>query len=139
MNIFEIFSILFVSLSTVQAIALLPCLQGTDWYAGETVYIQAVQNKDNDGNFYNAFIKSGSIVEQVLVEATYQQYVPFVVPSAFDNAGEATLYVIAEGKTGQDSMKVVIWNSYDYNQRYARRHHRNNNYFVGSCSGGCKI
>lgn len=137
MNILEFFSILFVSITSIQAIALLPSLQGTDWYAGETVYIQAVQNKDNDGSFYNAWLKAGDLVEQVLVEAPYQQYVPLVVPAAFDNAGSATLYVVAEGRTGQDSMRVVIWNSYNWNQRYIRRRIRS--YIGGGCNGGCAI
>lgn len=134
MNILEALLILFVSISSVQTIALLPCLQGTDWYAGETVFIQAVQNTDNDGNFYNAYLKSGDLVEQVLIEATYQQYVSFVVPAAFDNAGSATLYVVAEGKTGQDNLKVVIWNGYYYNQRYTRRRQNND----GGCNS-CRI
>ncbi len=133
MNILEIFSILFLSVSSVQAIGLLPCLQGTDWYAGETVYIQAVQNKDTDGSFYNAWLKSDNLVEKVLTEAPYQQYVPFVVPAAFDNAGSVTLYVVAEGKTGQDNLKAVVWNSYYYNQRYTNRQRQDNDRGCNSC------
>ena len=120
MNIFEIFAILFVSVSSVHAIALLPSPQNTNWYAGETVKIQAVQNADNDGSFYNAYMKSGELVEQVLFEATYQEFTSFVVPDAFDNIGSATLYVVSEGNTNKDSMKVFIYNFYDYNQLHPR-------------------
>ena len=144
MNIFEIFAILFVS--SAQAIALLPSLQGTDWYAGETVYIQATQNREDDGNFYSAYLVGNNLKVKVLAEATYQQWNKFVVPSAFDNAGSSTLYVVNEGKTSVDSVKVVILNSYDYNQLYGRaRRPCAENYFIGSdCSknynggsGGC--
>lgn len=127
MNFLELFSILFVSISSVHAIALLPSPQNTNWYAGETVLIQAVQNADNDGSFYNAYLKAGSLVEQVLFEATYQQYNSFVVPSAFDNIGSATLYVVSEGNTNKDSMRVFVYNFYDYNQLHPRnRRYRDN-------------
>jgi hypothetical protein len=135
MNILELFSVLFLaSTSAVHAIGLLPSLQGTEWYAGEKVYIQAVQTKDNDGSFYNAFLKSGDLVEQVLFDATYQQYNSFIVPSAFDNAGDATLYVLSEGDTNKDSMRVEILNRYDFNRQYSRRFIRRR--IGGGCGGG---
>ncbi len=134
MNILEIFAILFVSISSVQGIALLPSPQNTDWYAGKKVYIQAVQNADNDGSFYNAYLKAGDLVEQVLFEATYQEYTSFIVPDAFDNIGSATLYVLSEGNTNKDSMRVYIYNTYDYNQLY-RRSRRNRDYYEPPCSG----
>ena len=139
MNIFELFAILFIS--SAQAIALLPSLQGTDWYSGETVYIQAVQNRDDDGSFYNAYLVSGNLKEKVLTEATYQQWNSFVVPAAFDNVGSSVLYVVNEGKTSIDSMKVEILNVYYYNQQYGRVSRGCvDNYFVGSgcTSGGCR-
>lgn len=133
MNFLEIFAILFIS--SAQAIALLPSLQGTDWYAGETVYIQAIQNRDDDGDFYNAYLIGNNVKEKVLTEATYQQWNSFVVPATLDNAGSATLYVVNEAKTSVDSMKVVILNAYDYNQQYGRvRKGCADNYFIGS---GC--
>lgn len=139
MNVFELIALLFVSVSSVQAIALLPSLQGTDWYSGETVSIQAVQNTDNDGSFYNAYLKSDDLVEQVLFEAPYQQYTSFVVPDAFNGVGSATLYVVAQGNTGKDNLRVVIYNTYDYYQLYpnnCRRCRDNTNYYVRPCSGG---
>lgn len=137
MSILEILALLFVSASSVRAIALLPSLQNNIWYAGETVQIQAVQNADNDGSFYNAYLKSGSLVEQVLFEATYQQYNSFVVPNTFDNIGDATLYVVSEGATNKDSMRVYIYNFYDYNQLYPRN--RRSRYYVGSECNSCRF
>lgn len=145
MNIFELFAILFIS--SAQAIALLPSLQAADWYAGETVYIQAIQNRDDDGSFYSAYLVAGNLKEKVLTEATYQQWNSFVVPSSFDNAGSTVLYVVNEGKTDIDSLKVEILNIYYYNQNYAKpRKVCSENYFIGSgCgnsggsgSGGCR-
>jgi hypothetical protein len=132
MNILEILALLFVSVSSVRAIALLPSPQNVIWYAGQKVQIQAVQNADNDGSFYNAYLKSGELVEQVLFEATYQQYNSFVVPDAFDNIGSATLYVISEGNTNKDSMRVYIYNFYDYNQLFPR-HRRTQTPTCNSC------
>ena len=120
MNIFELFAILFVAVSSVQSIGLLPSPQNTIWYAGQNVKIQAFQNADNDGSFYNAYLKSGDLIERVLFEATYQEYNTFIVPDAFDNIESATLYVVSEGNTNKDSMQVSIYNTYDYNQLYRR-------------------
>lgn len=138
MNIFELFAVLFVSVSSVKAIGLLPCLQGTDWYSGETVSIQAVQNSDTDGSFYNAYLKSNDLLEQVLFEAPYSQYTSFTVPDAFNNVGSATLYVVVQGNTSKDSLRVVIYNNYDYNELYPRTIH-NSKRFIGTCAGGCNF
>lgn len=137
MSILEILALLFVSVSSVRAIALLPSLQNNIWYAGQTVQIQAVQNADNDGSFYNAYMKSGSLVEQVLFEATYQEYTSFVVPNAFDNIGDATLYVVSEGATNKDSMKVYIYNFYDYNQ--LRPRNRRSRYYIDTQCNSCRF
>lgn len=134
MNIFELFAVLIISISSVRAIALLPSLQGTNWFSGQVVTIQAVQSTDNDGNFYNAYLRSNDIREQVLFEAPYGKYTSFVVPDVFSNVGGATLYVVAQGNTGQDNMRVVIYNNYDYNQMFPRISRGNNNVFIG-CAG----
>ena len=117
-NILEFITILFITTSVVQAIALLPSLQGTDWYTGQKIQIQAVQNQSNDGSYYNAFLKRGNLVEQVLFEAPYQQYSTFIVPESFEGVRRATLYVVSEAQTSEDSMRVSIFNQYDYFQIY---------------------
>lgn len=120
MNILEFITILFITTSVVQAIALLPSLQGTDWYSGQKVQIQAVQSQSNDGSFYNAYLKQGKIVEQVLFEAPYQQYSTFIVPEIFEK-DRATLYVVSEAQTNEDNMRVFIFDQYEYFQIYPRQ------------------